>query len=157
MFLATTYNFHRKESRNTRLYLTSLPKNLSFFVELRNRNWFAKSDVMEALFAMLADLKIGAAITDTSGRRDSLHMELPTPKAFVRFVGNGGAFLNSDKQRIDDWVQRLREWLANGLEEIYFFLHQHDELDTPLIADYTIAQFNKILGSKVPRLKFMNP
>jgi uncharacterized protein YecE (DUF72 family) len=84
-------------------------------------------------------------------------MELPTPEAFIRFVGNGGRFLNSDKARVDEWVVRIKEWLATGLEKVYFFLHQHDEADTPLIADYTIEQFNKHLGSDLSRINFITP
>ncbi|GAB1464188.1 DUF72 domain-containing protein [Pedobacter sp.] len=127
------------------------------FLEVRNNDWFANADDREALFSLLADLKIGAAITDASGKRDCLPMELPTPKDFIRFVGNGGEFLDSsDKKKIDDWVERLEQWLDKGLEEIYFFLHQHDESDTPIIADYTLEKFNKKLGSKLPRINFIN-
>ena len=155
-FLQLSDNFGPKNKDLLQQYLTALPRDLALFLEVRNEDWFTNTDDRNFLFKLLADLKIGAAITDASGRRDVLHMQLPTPKAFIRFVGNGGKFLeNSDKKRIDDWVERLKHWLENGLEEIYFFLHQHDESDTPLIADYTIEQFNKKLGSTIPRISFV--
>lgn len=155
-FLQLADNFGPKNIDSLKAYLTALPRDLGLFVEVRNKDWFSQNEDKKALFSMLADLKVGAAITDASGRRDVLHMELPTPKAFIRFVGNGGDFLGSDKKRIDEWVNRLEQWLATGLEEIYFFLHQHDERDTPILADYTIEQFNKKLGSTIPRIKFIN-
>ncbi|MDQ8003958.1 MAG: DUF72 domain-containing protein [Pedobacter sp.] len=155
-FLQLGDNFGPKNLPVLESYLESLPRDFNLFLEVRHEEWFANADDRKALFSMLADLKVGAAITDASGRRDCLHMELPTPKAFIRFVGNGGKFLeSSDMKRVDDWVERLADWIDKGLEEIYFFLHQHDESDTPLIADYTIEQFNQKLGSKLPRIKFL--
>jgi len=156
-FLQLGDNFGPKNLPVLAQYLKALPRDFNLFLEVRHEEWFANAADRKALFSLLADFKIGAAITDASGRRDCVHMELPTPKAFIRFVGNGGKFLDSsDKKRVDDWVLRLKEWLDKGLEEIYFFLHQHDESDTPIIANYTIEQFNKHLGSKLPPIKFLN-
>ena len=139
----------------------------SFFVILKNGKIITldKKDIKEEVdeergvkynYFAINGLEKGAVITDASGRRDCLHMELPTPEAFIRFVGNGGKYLESDKARVDEWVLRIKEWLANGLQQVYFFLHQHDEADTPLIADYTIEQFNKHLGSDLSRINFIN-
>ena len=156
-FLQLGDNFGPKNFPVLKSYLEALPRDFNLFLEVRHEEWFANLNDRKALFSLLADLKIGAAITDASGRRDCLHMELPTPKAFIRFVGNGGDFLDSsDKKRVDDWVERLSQWLDKGLEEVYFFLHQHDESDTPIIADYTIAQFNQKLGSRLQRINFLS-
>lgn len=155
-FLQLSDNFGPKNFDALHKYLEGLPKDLKLFVEVRHQDWFKDEEARLKLFAMLSQLKIGAAITDASGRRDCLHMELTTPEAFIRFVGNGGNFLDSDKKRVDDWAERLEQWLEKGLQGVYFFLHQHDEKDTPLIADYTIEKFNKKLGSHVPRIKFID-
>ncbi|MGE6219420.1 DUF72 domain-containing protein [Nubsella zeaxanthinifaciens] len=155
-FLQLGDNFGPKNFEVLKRYLEALPRDLNLFLEVRHPDWFSVAADRKALFSLLADLNIGAAITDASGRRDCVHMELPTPKAFIRFVGNGGKFLeSSDKKRVDDWVERLQEWLSKGLEEVYFFLHQHDESDTPIIADYTIEKFNKYLKADLPRIKFL--
>ena len=154
-FLQVSDNFGPNNIDILENYLKKLPKDLKVFVEVRHKDWF-NGDAKKQLFSMLAKLEKGAAITDASGRRDCLHMELPTPEAFIRFVGNGGKYLESDKARVDEWVLRIKEWLANGLQQVYFFLHQHDEADTPLIADYTIEQFNKHLGSDLSRINFIN-
>ncbi len=155
-FLQLGDNFGPTNFEVLKQYLEALPRDLNLFLEVRHPDWFSVAADRKALFSLLADLNIGAAITDASGRRDCVHMELPTPKAFIRFVGNGGKFLeSSDKKRVDDWVERLQEWLSKGLEEVYFFLHQHDESDTPIIADYTIGKFNKYLKADLPRIKFL--
>ncbi|RZL31991.1 MAG: DUF72 domain-containing protein, partial [Pedobacter sp.] len=145
-FLQVSDNFGPNNLDVLEAYLKKLPNDLKVFIEVRHKDWFV-GEAREQLFAMLAKLEKGAAITDASGRRDCLHMELPTKEAFIRFVGNGGKYLDSDRARVDDWVVRIKSWLDKGLENVYFFLHQHDEADTPLIADYTVEQFNKHLDS----------
>lgn len=153
-FLQVSDNFGPNNLDVLEAYLKKLPNDLKVFIEVRHKDWFV-GEAREQLFAMLAKLGKGAAITDASGRRDCLHMELPTKEAFIRFVGNGGKYLDSDKARVDDWVLRIKSWLDKGLENVYFFLHQHDEADTPLIADYTVEQFNKHLGSDLSRINFI--
>ncbi|RZK52402.1 MAG: DUF72 domain-containing protein [Pedobacter sp.] len=153
-FLQVSDNFGPNNLDVLEAYLKKLPNDLKVFIEVRHKDWFVGED-REQLFAMLAKLGKGAAITDASGRRDCLHMELPTKEVFIRFVGNGGKYLDSDKARVDDWVLRIKSWLDKGLENVYFFLHQHDEADTPLIADYTVEQFNKHLGSDLSRINFI--
>ena len=153
-FLQVSDNFGPNNIDVLENYLKKLPQDLKVFVEVRHKDWFV-GEAKKQFFSMLAQLGKGAAITDASGRRDCLHMELPTPDAFIRFVGNGGKYLGSDKARVDEWVLRIKQWLANGLQQVFFFLHQHDEADTPLIADYTIEQFNKHLGSDLSRINFI--
>jgi uncharacterized protein YecE (DUF72 family) len=137
-------------------YLKALPSDLKVFVEVRHEDWFADPDCRKKLFEMLSKYKKGAVITDASGRRDCVHMELTIPEAFIRFVGNGSAHQASDFARVDEWVSRLKSWKAKGLKNIYFFLHQHDEKDTPILANYTIQQFNKHLGASLKEVDFLH-
>ncbi|MBB2149009.1 DUF72 domain-containing protein [Pedobacter gandavensis] len=155
-FLQMGDNFGPKNREILAHYLEYLPTDLSVFVELRNGEWFNIESNRKTLFEMLARLNKGAAITDASGRRDVIHMELTIPEVFIRFVGNGSEFKASDEARIDEWVKRLKIWLDQGLEKIYFFLHQHDEMDTPILANYTIKAFNKHLGSQLPEIDFLD-
>ncbi len=155
-FLQVSDNFGPKNLNILETYLKKLPNDLNVFVEVRHQDWFNDAVARKELFEMLARVGKGAAITDASGRRDCLHMELTTPEAFIRFVGNGGDFLDSDKARVDEWVVRIKQWLDHGLKKVYFFLHQHDEADTPLIADYTIEQFNIHFNSNLSRIKFIS-
>ncbi|SMC41448.1 DUF72 domain-containing protein [Pedobacter africanus] len=155
-FLQLGDNFGPKNFDVLENYLKHLPVDLEVFVEVRHEDWFADDAVRPHFFEMLARLKKGVVITDASGRRDCVHMELTIPEIFIRFVGNGQAHQASDFARIDEWVSRIKIWLDKGLHKVYFFLHQHDEKDTPILANYTIQQFNKHLGAKVPEIDFIN-
>lgn len=155
-FLQLGDNFGPKNFDILEHYLKHLPEDLKVFVEVRHEEWFSDVQARTQLFDVLARLKKGAVITDASGRRDCLHMELSIPEIFIRFVGNGQEFAASDFARVDEWVARIKIWLDNGLKKVYFFLHQHDEKDTPILANYTIQQFNKHLGAKVAEINFMD-
>lgn len=155
-FLQLGDNFGPKNADILENYLKHLPQDLEVFVEVRHEEWFSDPAARSRLFEMLAKYKKGAAITDASGRRDCVHMELTTPEVFIRFVGNGAAYQDSDFARVDEWTARIKTWLGMGLKKVYFFLHQHDEKDTPILANYTIEQFNKLLGAKVPVIKFID-
>nr|WP_121271638.1 DUF72 domain-containing protein [Pedobacter schmidteae] len=155
-FLQLGDNFGPKNFEVLENYLKLLPVDLEVFVEVRHEEWFTDQLIRDQFFQMLARLKKGAVITDASGRRDCVHMELTIPEIFIRFVGNGQEHKESDFARIDDWVARIKTWLDKGLQKVYFFLHQHDEKDTPILADYTIRQFNHHLGAKVATINFMD-
>lgn len=133
-------------------YLESLPKHIPVFLELRSPEWFQASKEMDELTDVCRHLGIGFVITDVAGRRDVLHMRLTTSTAFVRFVGNN--LHETDFQRIDLWVERITKWANEGLKELYFFIHMHDEKESPVLAHYFVEQLNKstFLNVKVPRL-----
>lgn len=146
-FLQLSDSFGPKDFSYLETYLRNLPVDLNVYVELRHKDWFSDLGARQEFFSLLNFMKKGAVITDASGRRDCVHMELTIPAAFIRFVGNG--LHPTDYTRIDAWVNRLQQWCARGLEEIYFFLHQHDEKDTPILADYTIKRLNEALNIKL--------
>jgi len=154
-FLQLGDNFGPKNADILDNYLKHLPEDLEVFVEVRHEEWFSDPAARSQLFEMLAKYKKGAVITDASGRRDCVHMELTIPEIFIRFVGNGAAHQQSDFARVDEWVERIKTWQEKGLKKTYFFLHQHDEKDTPILANYTIQQFNKHLGANIPEIKFL--
>jgi uncharacterized protein YecE (DUF72 family) len=133
-------------------YLKNLPEDLRVFIELRNKDWFTSPEIRSKTFGLLSDLNMGAVITDVSGRRDVLHMEVTIPEVLIRFVGNGSSHQESDLSRIDEWVERIRRWQGGGLQKVYFFIHQQDERDAVRLAMYTVKAFNKTLGSKIPEI-----
>ena len=82
-------------------------------------------------------------------------MYLSLPKTFIRYVGN--SLHASDYTRIDAWVDRMKRWLDSGMEELYFFMHMHDEATSPELTVYLVDKMNKELeldlvkpGSLVP-------
>jgi uncharacterized protein YecE (DUF72 family) len=154
LFLQVGDNFTPKSLPDLKTYLENLPKDVPVFLELRHKDWFAIPANKEDIFNLLHQLNIGAVITDASGRRDVVHMELPTPHAFIRFVGN--SLHPTDFARVDEWVERIKQWQQMGLQSVWFFMHQHDERYSPELADYVIEKLNKHLGLSLQRPKFMD-
>lgn len=128
-------------------YLSTLPSQVKWFVELRHPDWFNKPSITEHFFQALHTLKIGAVITDTAGRRDVCHTYLPVPATMIRFVANEGH--PTDKRRFDAWVERIAQWIDQGLEEAYFFLHMGDDHYVPEFAIYAAEQFSARTGIAV--------
>lgn len=154
IFVQVSETFSPKRNEELISYLSSLPTDLQFFLEVRHPDWFAKEDIREALFTNLRKLNMGAVITDTSGRRDCAHMYLPVSKAFIRYVGN--SLHKTDYTRIDDWVKRIQYWLSQGLEELYFFMHMHDEAYSPELTVYLVDQLNKACGLDLQKPRFLD-
>ncbi len=128
-------------------FLKSLPKDLSFFVEVRHPEWFSDLSIRKEFFDTLRSLKIGAVITDAAGRRDCCHMHLTTPTTFIRFVGN--SLHESDYSRCKDWVKRIKYWIDHGIREVYFFMHMHDEAKSPELTAYLVDLLNASCGLKI--------
>ncbi len=150
--VSDTFSPKRKEELFT--YLASLPKDLQFFLEVRHPDWFAKEKEREDIFNFLQMHNMGAVITDTAGRRDCAHMHLAVPKAFIRYVGN--SLHPSDYTRIDVWVNRIKYWLDHGLQELYFFMHMHDEATSPELTVYLVDKMNKECGLDLIKPKFID-
>jgi uncharacterized protein YecE (DUF72 family) len=134
-------------------YLEYLPKDFKVCVEFRHPDWFKDSIITRDAFEMLRQMKVGTVITDTSGRRDVLHMRLTTPVAFIRYVGNN--LDPTDYARIDHWVARIKHWVEAGVETVYFFIHNHEEANSPIMAKYAVEKFNAAmpgLNLTVPKL-----
>lgn len=154
VFIQVSETFSSKRKEELFDFLSKLPTDLQFFMEVRHRDWFAKPDITEEFFSKLAELKIGAVITDTAGRRDCAHMHLTLPKTFIRYVGN--SLHSSDYTRIDAWVKRMKYWLDTGMEELYFFMHMHDEATSPELTVYLVDKMNKELGLNLIKPTFIN-
>jgi uncharacterized protein YecE (DUF72 family) len=153
LFLQLSDNYTPKSFPELKAYLEQLPKDVPVFVELRHKDWFAVTENSDKVFNLFRDLNIGAVITDATGRRDVVHMNLPTPHAFIRFVGNG--LHPTDYTRVDEWIERIKHWKQLGLRSCWFFMHQHDEQYSPKLADYVVVELNKALGMQLQRPKFI--
>jgi uncharacterized protein YecE (DUF72 family) len=153
LFLQLSDNYTPKSFPELKVYLKQLPKDVPVFVELRHKEWFAVAENRDKVFALFRDLNIGAVITDATGRRDVVHMQLPTPHAFIRFVGNG--LHPTDYVRVDEWVDRIKQWQQLGLQSVWFFMHQHDEQYSPKLADYVVVKLNEALGLQLQRPQFI--
>ncbi|MEO6729709.1 MAG: DUF72 domain-containing protein [Ferruginibacter sp.] len=153
IFVQVSESFSPKRKDELWSFLKSLPVDLQFFIELRHASWFNDKAVSEELFGTLREMKMGAVITDAAGKRDCVHMQLPISKTFIRYVGN--SLHKTDYTRIDEWVQRIKYWLDNGLSELYFFMHMHDEATSPELTVDLVDKLNEALGLKLLKPTFV--
>lgn len=142
-FLQLHDNFKPKDFERLKSMLEQFPKGIPLGVEVRNEEWFADKKVQDAYCTLLESLGMANIIVDTAGRRDMLHMRLTSPVAFVRYVG---ANHPSDVDRLNDWVTRIKKWRKEGLQKLYFFVHQNVEKESPLLATHFIQEINKAFG-----------
>ncbi len=146
-FLQLHDNYKPKDFNRLAAFIKEYPKVIPLAVEMRNAEWFANTAVNDELAALLEKEHRTNIIVDTAGRRDMLHMRLTTPSAFVRYVGAND---KSDYSRLDDWLERIKQWRASGLHSLYFFVHQNVELESPILAAYFIEKLNKTFELELP-------
>ncbi|HLS96606.1 MAG TPA: DUF72 domain-containing protein [Sphingobacterium sp.] len=143
-FLQLHDNYKPKDFDRLKTFLQEFPAGYPLAVEVRNAEWFSDESTKEQLFKLLEDTNKTNVIVDTAGRRDMLHMRLTTPFAFVRYVG---ANHPSDYDRLDAWVDIIKEWKEAGLQKLYFFIHQNIEVESPLLAAHFIKKINAEIGT----------
>lgn len=143
VFLQLHENFKPKDLDRLSYFIETFPKAFPLAVEVRNEEWFADQQIFEDYCEMLMKNNAANIIVDTAGRRDMLHMRLTNDAAFIRYVGANHA---SDYERLDEWIDRLKEWRSAGLRKLYFFIHQNVELESPLLATYFIKKLNEVFG-----------
>jgi len=115
-------------------FITNFPKHIPLAIELRHESWFNNEVAFLSVFDLFERNNITTIITDVAGRRDVLHQRLTTNSVLIRFVGNN--LHSTDYERIDEWVNRLKVWFENGLNSVYFFTHEPDNLLAPELARY---------------------
>ena len=140
VFLQLHDNFKPKDYERLGKFIQDWPKEVPLAVELRNEEWFADEEIFTKTMDLFEKHNVTNIIVDTAGRRDLLHMRLTTPTAFIRYVG---ANADSDYTRLDDWIEHIKLWKKEGLENLYFFVHQNIEKASPLLSAYFIEALNK--------------
>jgi uncharacterized protein YecE (DUF72 family) len=153
VFIQLSDSFGPSRAAELFTFLQALPTTVSYFLEVRHPDWFSNTPVRKELFNNLYLLKTGTVITDTAGRRDCAHMHLTVPKAFIRFVAN--SLHGTDYTRLDAWVQRIKIWLEQGLQALYFFMHMEDELYSPELIVYLADKLYAECGIQIEKPVFI--
>jgi uncharacterized protein YecE (DUF72 family) len=146
VFLQLHDNFKPKDYERLEKFVQDWPKEVTLAIELRNTEWFTDEEVFNTVCELFEMNNITNIIVDTAGRRDMLHMRLTTSDAFIRYVG---ANAESDYARLDDWLERIKVWKKEGLQNLYFFVHQNVEKASPLLSAYFIEKVNKEFGTNI--------
>lgn len=139
IFLQLNESFGANRIKELANLVSFLPNDLSFAFEFRHPSWFPlKQNLLESM----SNHNISTVITDVAGRRDIIHSNITADSVFIRFVGN--ALHPSDFERLDVWVDRIREFLSRGLD-VYFNVHEPDELTIPEVMDYLKSKYPELL------------
>ncbi|HLP93903.1 MAG TPA: DUF72 domain-containing protein [Saprospiraceae bacterium] len=124
-------------------FLATVAPLIPLSVEVRHPMFFQNGPESRYLFDLLRDYHTAAVITDVAGRRDVCHMQLTAAATLIRFVGND--LHTSDFQRIQEWSGRLKQWTDQGLQQVYFFAHEPDNLLAPELSRYCVDTFSEVM------------
>lgn len=144
-FLQMHNNFGAKDFERVEAFVELWKYDIPLAMEFRKTEWYNDPQVAPRLYELLEKNNITNVLVDTAGRRDLMHMRLTTPNAFIRWVGANHQ--ESDRSRLDEWVERVADWKSQGLKQLNFFVHQNIEKESPLLSAYFIEKLNKKLGT----------
>lgn len=133
-------------------FLQEWPSEFELALEFRHPSWFHEGQILPALSDYLRKRNIGLVITDVAGRRDVLHTTISASFVMLRFIGND--LHPSDSTRAQAWARRLAVWSQAGLESMFYFVHEPDDIKAPEMATMVIEDLNTECGARLPPLKF---
>lgn len=133
-------------------FLQAWPTEFELSIEFRHESWFENHRVLPALEKYLQGKNIGLVITDVAGRRDLLHTSITSPFVLLRFIGND--LHPTDFTRSRAWAERLNRWSQHGLNKVFFFAHEPDDLKAPEIAQSIIRDLNEEGGADLLPLQW---
>lgn len=126
------------------------PPGMPMAVEFRNPDFFRDRSVIEAARHVVRNAHASLVITDTPGRRDVCHGSVIGDRVFLRFAGN--QMHPTDTLRVRQWVGLWQKWAQRGVQEIYFFAHQPEELTSP-----DLIEVMREAIAQVPELTLWKP
>ncbi len=125
-FIQLPPHFAPKHANALWMYLENWPRELPVSIEFRHPDWFLGE---QPHWSRLAELGVGAVISDTAGRRDALHMQVTASHVLVRFGGYEGHKI--DAHRLEQWGSWINAFEARGGESFYLLVHERDSIHTP--------------------------
>jgi uncharacterized protein YecE (DUF72 family) len=130
-------------------FLAAWPHDVPLTVEVRHPGWFVPH-AEAALMQLLRQPHLGRVIMDVRPIR--LDEAVPSPElagalerkpdvpmhplrgggpTMIRYIGNPQLELNADL--LDEWADRLYDWLSEDASTVYFFMHCPDEARSPAL------------------------
>jgi uncharacterized protein YecE (DUF72 family) len=145
-FIQFHHHFDYSQKAQLHAFLENWPAEYKLSIELRHHSWFTNKNLHEPLAHYLRRKNIGTVITDVAGRRDLSHLTVTAPWTMVRFIGNG--LHESDFSRMQAWQQVIQNLKDLGLRQLYFFVHQPDDLLSPEMSIFAIEKLNQVFIDK---------
>ncbi len=118
------------------------PKGFPIAIEVRHPSFFENVENANRYFDLLQSYDATPVITDVAGARYLTHLRLTNSNLFVRWVGND--FHYTDELRLRNWVRLMEQLINIGVDDIYFFPHQPENLKPPETTDFIISEWRKL-------------
>ena len=151
-FLQLPPNFSSNEADKLENFIDTFPLGYQLAVEFRHETWFTDQAAFNNLANLLQEKGMMTCISDVAGRRDVLHQRITNPELMLRFVGN--QLHQTDYTRVDDWVDTIAHLAERGLEKVYFFIHQPEEIECPELGVYLVKKLKAVGLSNVKNLLY---
>ncbi len=111
---------------------TSIPISIEF----RHPSWFENKETKHWLVEKSIEWSASILYTDVAGFRMGVHNILSHDYMIIRWVGNN--LIQSDFKRIEAWLSKLLEFKNNGLKEVFFLVHEPNNILAPEMCDFLI-------------------
>lgn len=142
-FLQLSERFTLAYFPQLKAFLKFIPKDFPLAIEFRHGSFYTDQKLIPEVRDLLYQYRISTVITDTSGRRDIVHSTLTTKQAIVRFIGNNDE--ETDEKRLEDWSYKIKSWFEQGLERLYFFIHQPENAQALFTYNKWVSKVNQNL------------
>lgn len=151
-----------------RSYLTALPREFQYAVEVRHHAFFAKGEAERQLNRSLLNLGVDRVMLDSralfsavpadpdtraaQGRKPRLpvHAVSLGPHPFIRYLGHPDPEAN--RPFLAPWLDKLALWLSEGREP-YVFVHTPNNRQAPRLA----RLFHELLRARCPEAGMLPP
>jgi uncharacterized protein YecE (DUF72 family) len=147
-FLQLPPEFQPNRMKELQKLLEHIPPTFPWAVEFRHPAWFSDSVLQQEVVDLLKKQQMVAVMSDVAGRRDALHQNLTTHGVFVRFRGYTQE--TNNYMRLNEWIDRIKYWCEQGLNQVYFMLHETEKAFCIDLALYLAKAFNQQMGLQVP-------
>lgn len=143
-----------------RSFLSQLPKQFKYAVEVRHMGFFDKGENEKQFNHMLMELDVNRVIMDTRGlfackdSKDPLVRDVQGKKPkvptnviatatspIIRVVGHPD--LEQNEVFMLPWIHKIQSWLEQGLTP-YLFFHMPDNNITPWLAEAFFTQYREV-------------
>ena len=143
--------FSASQINELKKFIDFWPIDMPLAIEFRHTSWFEKESI-KLWQEMFHKRNIIPVITDTPGRRDVVHFYLTNNHLFIRYVGDFSH--QSDLERIKSWIEKVRELVQLGVNNIWFYVHQPGDNRERILLffNHLIPKINSALQINIPLL-----
>lgn len=153
-FLQFPPNFTYRHKSLLHQFFKIWPNHYPLALEFRHPSWFDDQQILSGLTKYLQEKGIGLVITDVAGRRDVVHTSISAPYSMLRFIGNN--LHGSDILRAKNWAQRIKVWNENGLQKMFVFVHEPENLPVLEMTEIMIHELNSQASAELKPLQWCN-